>query len=87
VPPVPLPVESATPGVFDFVRDVHVAPGFFETLGESPHVGRLFTEDEAGLRTLPTLVLSHDYWQRRCGGDMAVVASVLHSPELAACRS
>ena len=49
-----------------------VSPGFFETLGVPPSVGRVFgrdvrTADEA------VAVLSHDLWSRRFASDPAVV--------------
>ena len=49
-----------------------VSPGFFETLGVPPSVGRVFgltarIEDEAAA------VISHDLWSRRFGSDPAVV--------------
>lgn len=46
-----------------------VTPSLFGTLGRQPLLGRTFAEgDPAG-----TLVLSHGYWQRRFGGDPAIV--------------
>lgn len=42
----------------------------FSLLGVRPAAGRVFTEADA--RT-PVVVLSHDYWQTRFGGDATVV--------------
>ena len=46
----------------------------FSLLGVRPAAGRLFTEADA--RT-PVVVLSHDYWQTRFGGDATVVGRSL----------
>src|SRR5262245_2844548 len=46
----------------------------FSLLGVRPAAGRVFTEADA--RT-PVVVLSHDYWQTRFGGDATVVGRSL----------
>jgi len=43
-----------------------VSGGFFQMLGVGPAIGRLFTPAE-DRDTTPDVVLSHSYWQRRCG--------------------
>src|SRR5437870_10001652 len=53
-----------------------VSPGFFATLGESPLVGRLFTQDEEQSGAHVT-VLSYDLWQARFGGDPAILGKTL----------
>ena len=51
-----------------------VSGGFFDVLGVRPAVGRLFSvKDDVVPGGHPVLVLSHAYWQRRFGGDPAVV--------------
>jgi predicted permease len=50
-----------------------VSPGLFAMLGRTALLGRTLTEsDPAG-----TLVISHGYWQRRFGGDPAIVGRTL----------
>ncbi len=50
-----------------------VTPGMFEMLGRAPAMGRAFTKAE----TQTAVVVSHGFWQRRLGGDPAVVGRVL----------
>ena len=46
------------------------APEVFQALGVQPALGRVFTEREAQVgRPAPVIVLSHQLWQRRFGGD------------------
>lgn len=44
----------------------------FEVLGVAPAAGRFHADDVAG-EAAPAVVLSHEYWQARFGGDAAVV--------------
>lgn len=58
-----------------------VTEGFLETLGVSPHLGRLF--DPAEVRDgAPVVVLSEELWRRVFGGDPSVVGSVIHLDEV-----
>lgn len=51
-----------------------VSGNFFEVLGVKPAVGRLLARsDDLSPGAHPVVVLSHAYWQRRFGGDPAVV--------------
>ena len=49
-----------------------VTPNLFELLGVAPAVGRVFTWDEAQ-ETNPGVLIAHDTWMRRHGGDASVV--------------
>lgn len=62
-------VGEAGPEVVD---GAWVSPGFFETLGVEPALGRAFGERETrqGERVA---VISHGLWQRRFGGDPAIL--------------
>jgi len=47
---------------------------YFEMLGLQPRVGRIYRADEnRSPGAAPYLVLQHDFWQRRFGGDPGVV--------------
>jgi putative ABC transport system permease protein len=50
-----------------------VTPNFFAMLGIAPVAGRTFTAGSDLSRTEPEAVLSYGLWQRRFGGDRAVV--------------
>src|SRR5215203_828527 len=50
-----------------------VTPGFFETLGVAPALGRTFGAQEGAAGGARVAVLSHHLWQTRFGGDPAIV--------------
>jgi len=52
-----------------------VSRGFFEVLGSAPHRGRTFLTEE--YRTGNVVVLSYGLWQRRFGGDPAILGRKL----------
>jgi predicted permease len=55
-----------------------VSTNFFEVLGVESHAGRLFgASDDAFLRRQAVVVLGHAFWQRRFGGDPAIVGKVI----------
>ncbi|MDF1504644.1 ABC transporter permease, partial [Roseisolibacter sp. H3M3-2] len=56
---------------------IHVAPDMLALLGVRPAVGRLFTPDEARGANARVAVLRWDLWQRRFGGDSAVVGRTI----------
>jgi len=49
---------------------------YFEVLGVKPAIGRLMTEQDEKLDG-PVAVISHSYWQRRFGGDAAVLGKTV----------
>jgi predicted permease len=59
------------------VRGGRVTPGFFRMLGAKPVLGRSFRDDEDVLDGSPAVVLSHQYWLRRTGGDSLVLGRTL----------
>jgi putative ABC transport system permease protein len=75
--------ESSTPLLFghgdsaERIRARLVTANYFELLGTTPTVGRFFTEDESARQGARLVVLSHAFWQRRFGGDPAVLGQVL----------
>ena len=50
-----------------------VTPGFFETLGVAPALGRTFGAREGAAGGARVAILSHALWQTRFGGDPAIV--------------
>jgi predicted permease len=55
-----------------------VSGNFFDVVGVKPLIGRTFTpEDDRIPGGHPVLVLSHNYWVRRFGGDTTVVGRAL----------
>jgi predicted permease len=57
----------------------YVSGWMFDTFGLRPAAGRLLTENDDGAPGAhPVVVLSHDYWMRRFGGDPAAVGRRFH---------
>ena len=54
------------------VRLVHTTHDFFDVMGVLPFSGRTFRDDD-GPGSTAVAVLSHGFWQRRFGGDPAVI--------------
>ena len=55
-----------------------VSSNFFSVLGVEPALGHFFQPDEdEGGSGVPTVVISYPFWQRRLGGDRAVLGRVL----------
>ena len=62
-------------GFTDAVQSNVVSESYFQVLGIGAQVGRVFTRaDGAGGRVL---VMSHNLWQRRFGGDRAIVGRTI----------
>ncbi len=59
------------------LRATLVTADFFETLGVAPAAGRTFAPDEFVSGRDRVAVLSHGVWQRRFGGDPAVVGRTI----------
>jgi predicted permease len=56
---------------------VQVAPGFLELLGVQPQLGRGFAGDEWALNGPETMLITAGLWQRRFGGDPAIVGKAI----------
>ncbi len=52
-----------------------VTEGFFEVLGVTPVLGRTFRPEEHIRGGGQVVILSHDFWQQRFGGDPAVIGT------------
>jgi putative ABC transport system permease protein len=59
------------------VRGIHVAEGFFRLFGAPVMLGRTFTPQEDLPHGGKVVVLSYGLWQRRFGGDAAIVGKSL----------
>jgi putative ABC transport system permease protein len=56
-----------------YVYGAFVTAGFFRVFGAGAVDGRTFTADEGGPQPEPVVVLGHDLWTRRFGGDRSIV--------------
>jgi predicted permease len=59
------------------ISGLSVGPGFFETLGVSPRLGRWFTQEEQRPRADRVVLLSHRLWTRKFGARTDVVGATL----------
>jgi putative ABC transport system permease protein len=59
------------------VRGIHVTEGFFRLFGAPVMLGRAFTPQEDSPHGGKVVVLSYGLWQRRFGGDAAIVGKSL----------
>ncbi len=50
-----------------------VTGNFFDVMGLRPVLGRLLGPADDGTAVPPVMVLTHDYWRKRFGGDPAIV--------------
>ena len=56
---------------------VPVSDNFFQLLGVSPQVGRLFNAEETTWNGPKAVILSHGFWRRRFASDPSIVGSSL----------
>jgi predicted permease len=70
-------------GTWEETRGRFVSGGFFQVLGVSPAIGRLFTTAEDRIEA-PYAVISHNYWKRRFGSSLDVLGKTftLHKTAL-----
>ena len=54
-----------------------ISPNYFELLGVEPLVGRLFRPDEMVAGGPKVVLLGHQLWQRRYGGDPGVIGRTI----------
>ena len=58
--------------------DIYLVSGnFFDVLGLSPEIGRLTRPSDDGTGVPPVIVLTHEFWIRRFGGDSSIVGRQL----------
>jgi predicted permease len=59
--------------------DVGLVTGnYFSVMGLSPVLGRAFDQGDDGPGAAPVMLLTHEYWQKRFGGDSGIVGKPLH---------
>ena len=69
---------SGPEGPHEHVIQQFVSPNAFEVLGVSPALGQLFSPEQDHYPSpRAVVVLSYDFWQRRLGGDPAVLGQRL----------
>ena len=71
-------LNIANGGEADLVPGTHVTAGFFEALRVRPKLGRTFevADEDAGRQQVA--VITHGTWQRRFGGDAAILGKIIH---------
>jgi putative ABC transport system permease protein len=67
----------------EHVEGFAVSPNFFEMLGVLPALGRTFRPDDAREGADEVLVISYGLWQRRFGGEPAIVGRSVRIGEAA----
>ncbi|HSE19716.1 MAG TPA: ABC transporter permease [Pyrinomonadaceae bacterium] len=65
-------------GQADIANGQAVTGNYFAALGVQPAVGRVLTDEDDKPGATPVAVLSHRYWQKRFGGDAAVVGKQIN---------
>ncbi|MFN2399469.1 MAG: ABC transporter permease [Gemmatimonadaceae bacterium] len=73
------PMTFSLVGESDAVRiDVGLVTGnYFSVMGLSPVLGRAFNEGDDGPGAAPVMMLTHEYWQKRFGGESGIVGKSL----------
>ena len=62
-----------TTGESRMIPGLYASARFLDTLGVTPIIGRVFTEEADRRGSEPIAILSHGFWQREYGGDRAVL--------------
>ncbi|HEX9759740.1 MAG TPA: ABC transporter permease, partial [Candidatus Acidoferrales bacterium] len=60
------------------IRVSYATANLFDVLGVKPIMGRTFAPDDDADGQSSVIVISHGFWQRRLGGDPAVVGKQIH---------
>ncbi len=66
--------DNANP---ELINGAQVSPGYFDVFEVRPALGRVFTAEEDVPGATKTVVLSHDAWKTRFGGDPNIVGRSL----------
>ncbi len=78
-------IAEYSPITFTFVGDRTaerlsaglVTGNYFSVMGLSPIIGRAFNSQDDGRAAAPVMILTHEYWQKRFGGDPSIVGKTL----------
>ncbi len=54
-----------------------VTGNYFSVMGLSPVLGRAFGPDDDGRGATPVMILTHEYWETKFGGDPSIVGRTL----------
>ncbi len=54
-----------------------VTGNYFSVMGLSPVAGRAFGPQDDGRGAAPVMILTHEYWQKKFGGDPSIVGKTL----------
>ena len=54
-----------------------VTGNYFSVMGLTPVLGRAFRDEDDGPGAAPVMMLTHEYWMKRFGGDSAIVGQSL----------
>ena len=73
----PVSVVVTGDGAPEPLRGARVSLGFFELLGIEPVLGRVFEDADSEAPDARVAVLTHGLWQRRYGGDPAVLGRII----------
>ena len=65
-------------GQADVAGGQAVSGNYYAGLGVQPAVGRLLTDEDDKAGAPPVAVLSHRYWQKRFGGDAAIIGKQIN---------
>jgi predicted permease len=61
----------------DRIQAAVVSANFFDVLGVAPRLGRTFRPGDDAIGAEAVLVLSHEYWQAKFGGEAGVIGRML----------
>src|SRR5688572_23717710 len=75
--PLSLGIANDSDAPADLVWSELVTPNYFSVLGLRPVAGRFFTRAETTTGSEPRVVISHDYWQSRFGGEDVIGRRVI----------
>jgi hypothetical protein len=64
-------------GRTEVVSGLFLSANAYAVLGLAPHAGRLFVPNDDEPGAAPVVVLSHQFWQRRFGGDASAIGRSL----------
>jgi putative ABC transport system permease protein len=70
-------LELTGQGAPESLESLSVSANVFPGLGLAPQLGRAFTPEEDRPDAAPVVLLSHALWQRRFGGDPAIIGNTL----------